>query len=98
MIVQACVVSSLLYDCQASVWYKRDMSKSQRLMDKSYRYVWSDRNGESLRQKHVNMEDMLQRLGVNSVEWKIEKRVLESIDQMMRMENDSLTEVVVLGW
>ena len=26
-IVQACVESSLLYDCQARVWYKRDVNK-----------------------------------------------------------------------
>ena len=47
-IVQACVESSLLYDCQARVWYKRDVNKLQRWMDKCYRYVWSDRNGEPL--------------------------------------------------
>ena len=33
-IVQACVVSSLLYDCQATVWYKRDMSGLKRCMNK----------------------------------------------------------------
>ena len=48
-IVQACVESSLLYDCQARVWYKRDVNKLQRWMDICYRYVWSDRNGEPLR-------------------------------------------------
>ena len=60
-IVQACVESSLLYDCHARVWYKRDGNKLQRWMDKCYRYVWSDRNGEPLRQmaeRHVNMTDV----------------------------------------
>ena len=46
--MQACVESSLLYDCQARVWYKRDVNKLQRWMVKCYRYVWSDRNGEPL--------------------------------------------------
>ena len=60
-IVQACVESSLLYDCQARVWYKRDVNKLQRWMDKCYRYVWSDRNCEPLRQmaeRHMNMIDV----------------------------------------
>ena len=41
-ILQACVESSVLSDCQARVWYKRDVNKLQRWMDKCYRYVWSD--------------------------------------------------------
>ena len=79
-IVEACVESSLLYDCQARVWYKRDMKRLQQFMDKCYRYVWSERNGEPLRQMEaqgVNMQDVRNVLGVKSVRWKIEKRVLE---------------------
>ena len=100
-IVQACVESSLLYDCQARVWYKKDVNKLQRWMDKCYRFVWSDRNGEPLRQmaeRHVNMTDVRQSFGIKSVEWKIERRVLERIGHEMWMENDRLTKAVVLGW
>ena len=100
-VVEACVESSLLYDCQARVWYKRDMKKLQQFMDKCFRYVWSDRNGEPLRQmaeRGMNMQDVRSRLGVKSVRWKIEKRVLERIGHVMRMENDRLTKVMVLGW
>ena len=32
------------------------------------------------------------------MEWKIERRVLERIGHVMRMENDRLTKAVVLGW
>ena len=99
-IVQACVESSLLFDCQARVWYKRDVNKLQRWMDKCYRYVWNDRNGEPLRQmaeRHENMTDVRQRLGIKSVEWKIERRVLERIGHVLRMENDRLAKAVVLG-
>ena len=88
------------YDCQARVWYKRDVNKLQRWMDKCYRYVWSDRNGEPFRQmaeRHVNMTDVKQRLGIKSVEWKIERRVLERIGHVMRMGNERLTKAVVLG-
>ena len=100
-IVQACVESSLMYDCQARVWYKRDMKKLQSWMDKCYRYVWSDRNGAPLRQmqeRHLNMSDVRERLNVRSIECKIEKRVLERIGHVLRKGNENLTKVAVLGW
>ena len=100
-IVEACVESSLLYDCQARVWYKKDVKKLQKWVDKCYRYVWSDRNGQPLRQmsaRGVNMQDVRKMLGVKSVEWKIEKRVLERIGHVMRMGNERLTKAMVLGW
>ena len=100
-IVEACVESSLLYDCQARVWYKRDVKRLQKWMDKCYRYVWSNRNGEPLRQMQangVNMQDVRVCLGVKSVRWKIEKRVLERIGHVVRMGNDRLTKAMVFGW
>jgi hypothetical protein len=81
-VVEACVESSLLYDCQARVWYVKDMNRLQKWMDKCYRYVWSDQNGQPLRQmqaRGVNMWDVRKCLGVKSVRWKIEKRVLERV-------------------
>ena len=45
----------------------------------------------------MNMTDVRQRLGIK-LEWKIERRVLERIGHVMRMENDRLTKAVVLGW
>ena len=70
-------------------------------MDKCYRYVWSDRNGEPLRQmeeRGVNMQDVRNRLGVKSVRWKVEKRVLERIGHVVRMGNERLTKALVFGW
>ena len=100
-VVEACVESSLLYDSQARVWYGRDIKKLQKWIDRCYRYVWSDRNGEPLRQmerKGVNMQDIRSCLGVKSIRWKIEKRVLERIGHVLRMGNERLTKAVVLGW
>ena len=48
-IAKTCVECSLLYDCQLQVWYKRNMKQMQSAIDRCYRYVWSDRNGEPLR-------------------------------------------------
>lgn len=100
-VIEACVESSLLYDCQARVWYKRDVKRLQKWMDKCYRYAWSNRNGQPLRQmqeRGVNMQDVRERLGVKSVGWKIEKRVLERIGHVLRMGNERLTKMMVLGW
>ena len=100
-VVQACVESALLFDCQARVWWKKDVMRLLKWMDKCWRYVWSNRNGEPLRQMQArgeNMYDVRARLGVKSVQWKVEKRVLERIGHVMRMKDESLTKVVVLGW
>ena len=100
-VVEACVESSLLYDCQTRVWYKRDIDRLQKWIDKCYRYVWSDRNGQPLRQmeaRGMNMQDVRTCLKVKSVRWKIEKRVLERIGHVVRMENNRLTKVMVFGW
>ena len=100
-VVEACVESSLLYDCGVRVWYKRDLGKLQKWMDKCYRYVWSDRNGEPLRQmeaRGVNMQDVRSCLGVKSVRYKVEKRVLERIGHVVRMGNDRLVKAMVFGW
>ena len=70
-------------------------------MDRCYRYVWSDRNGEPLRQmeeRGVNMQDVRNRLGVKSVRWKVEKRVLERIGHVVRMGNERCTKALVFGW
>ena len=83
------------------MWYKRDLGKLQKWMDKCYRYVWSDRNGEPLRQmeaRGVNMQDVRSCLGIKSVRYKIEKRVLERIGHVVRMGNDRLVKAMVLGW
>ena len=43
------------------------------------------------------MIDVREMLGVKSIAWKIEKRVLERIGHVMRMGNDWITEAMVLG-
>ena len=100
-VVEACVESSLLYDCQSRVWGKGDVRKLQQWLDKCYRYVWSNRNGQPLRRMQElgeNMVDVRERLGVKSAAVKIEKRVLERIGHVMRMGDERVTKQVVLGW
>ena len=38
--MEAAVVSSLLYDCQARVWWARDIKRLQSWVDRCYRYIW----------------------------------------------------------
>ena len=45
-----------------------------------------------------NMADVRRELGVKTVRWKIEKRVLERIGHVMRMGDDRMTKAAVLGW
>ena len=99
-IVEATVVSSLLYDRQARVWWARDIKRLQSWVDR-YMYIWGNRNRQPLREmqdRHSNMEDVRTRLGVRSIKCRIEKMVLERKGHLLRMGNDRITEAVVLGW
>ena len=100
-VVEACVESSLLYDCQARVWYKKDVRALQSWMDKCYRWIWSGGRGQPLRMmqaQEINMVDVRGRLRIRALESKIEKRVLDRIGHVMRMGDERLTKAVVLGW
>ena len=70
-------------------------------MDRCYRYVWSNGNGQpfgQMSERRKYMTDVRARLGIRSVEWKIEKKVLERLGHVMRMENGILTKAMVLGF
>ena len=44
------------------------------------------------------MADVWEELGVMSVRWKVEKRVLERIGHVMQMGDERLVKAVVIGW
>ena len=100
-ITQACVESTILFDCQARTWQVSETKKLQQFMDKTYRYIWSHKNQPPLmemQQKGVNMQDIRNELGVKSIRSKVEKRVLQRIGHVVRMEDDRMTKAVTLGW
>ena len=71
------------------------------MVDKAYRWVWCGGKGPPLRvmkEKGVNMVDVRKELGVMSLRWKIEKRVLERIGHVMRLDDSRVLKAVVLGW
>ena len=100
-VVEASVESTVLFDCQARTWTRKELKRLQVFLDKCYRSVWSNRRGPPLMQMQeegMKMEDVRRKLGVKSVRWKVEKRVLERIGHVMRMEDGRMTKAVVLGW
>lgn len=83
------------------MWYGREIKQMQSFMDKIYRHIWSRKTGPPLIQMQnegKNRFDVRKDLGVASLRWKIEKRVLERIGHVMRMDDERITKVAVLGW
>ena len=100
-VVEACVESTVLFDCQARTWQVSEIKKLQSMMDKKYRQIWSRQTGPplmQLQQEGKNMHDVRKDLGIKSIRWKIEKRVLERIGHVLRMEDDRTVKAAVLGW
>ena len=100
-IVEACVESTLLFDCQVRTWQIGEMKQLQKTIDRMYRNIWSRKYCPPLiqmQQEQKNMQDIRNELGVKSVRLKIEKRVLERIGHVLRMEDDRTVKAVTLGW
>ena len=100
-VVEASVESGLLFDCAVRVWQVREVQQLQSMVDRCYRYIWSRKTGPPLIQMEKegkNMWDVRRELGVKSLRWKIEKRVLERVGHVMRMDDGRMTKAVVLGW
>ena len=100
-VIEACVESTMLFDCHVRTWRKGEIKKLQSFADKCYRHIWAKKNMAPLREmqaKHVNMQDIRTELGIKSLDSKIEKRVLERIGHIMRMDDDRLVKATTLGW
>jgi hypothetical protein len=100
-VVEACVGSTMLFDSQARTWQVRETKKVQSSLDKMYRYIWSRKIKPPLIQMQEdskNMQDVRNELGVKSVRLRIEKRCLERIGHIMRMEDTRMVKAVTLGW
>ena len=101
LVTQACVESTILFDCQARTWQISEIKRLQQFMDKTFRYIWSRKNQPPLmemQQKGTNMQDVRSELGVKSIRSKIEKRVLSRVGHVIRMDDSRMTKQVTLGW
>ena len=45
-----------------------------------------------------NMQDVRNELKIKSIRWKIEKRVLQRIGHILRMDDRRMTKIAILGW
>ena len=100
-IVQATVVSALLFDCHTRTWWLRDIKRLQTWLDRSLRYIWSNKTGPPLIQMQRegrNMQDVRNASDIRSLRWQIEKRMLERIGHVFRMKNNHPTKIATLGW
>ena len=72
------------------------------MLDEAYKYIWSKKNKGPVRiqmeTEKVNIFEIRQMLGIESLQAKIERRVLQGMGHVWRMPNDRLTKGVCLGW
>ena len=69
-IVQTCVESTMLFDCQARTWQISEINRMQKTMDRIYRYIWSRKNKPphiQMQEEHKNMQDVRFALKVKSI-------------------------------
>ena len=100
-IIEACIESTMLFDCQTRTWQVGEIQKMQRCMDKKYRHIWSKKTKPPLfqmQEEEKNMQDIRNELKVKTLRYKIEKRVLQRIGHVMRMDDSRMTKAVTLGW
>ena len=101
-IVETVVESSVLFDCGIRPWRIGEITKLQRVVDEAYRYIWSRKNKGPIKQQmekeNINMFGVRKVLNVTSLRSKIEKRSLQRIGHILRMDNSRTTKQVTLGW
>ena len=101
IIVQTCVETGLLFDSAVRPWYKSEINRMQQWIDRRYRYVWSNKKEPPLitmEKTHMNMQDIRNQLNIKTLQSKIEKRSLQRIGHVLRMDSSRPVKAAVLGW
>ena len=102
MVIQVVVESTMLFNCETRAWQKKEIGELQRVVDQGYRYIWMDKRGgpalKQMEEKRVNMWGVRRKLGIRSMQAKIEERVLRRIGHVLRMDNNHPTKQITLGW
>ena len=100
-VVEVIVEATGLFDCSIRPWTMTEIKKLQQIVDRMYRFIWSSKKEPPLQEmanKHVNMFAVRKKLGVTSMQMKVEERSLRRIGHVLRMENTRLTKRVTMGW
>ena len=51
-IIEACIESTMLFDCATRPWHNSEIKKMQQSMDKCYRFAWMNKKME---ERRINM-------------------------------------------
>ena len=100
-VFEACVEGTMLFNIAVRPFLAREIKSFQRFCDKKYRYIWSDRKGEPLRQMQEyqsNMADIRNQLQASSIRTKIEVAHLTRMGHILRLPDESLVKQALLGW
>ena len=100
-VFEACVEGTMLFNIAVRPFLAREIKSFQRFCDKKYRYIWSDRKGEPLRQMQeyqINMADIRNQLQASSIRTKIEVAHLTRMGHILRLPDESLVKQALLGW
>ena len=100
-VVETCVESTILFNSAVRPFSKSETKRIQSWIDKRYRYIWSNKKEEPLRQmerNRMNMQDVRNELDVKTIRSKIEKSHLVRIGHIARMSDERLVKQATMGW
>ena len=100
-VVETCMESTILFNAAVRPFSKSETKGIQSWIDKRYRYIWSNKKEEPLRQmerNHLNMQDVGNELDVMTIRSKIEKSHLVRIGHIARMSGERLVKQATMGW
>ena len=101
IVVETCVESTILFNAAVRSFSKSETKRIQSWIDKRYRYIWSNKKEEPLRQmdrNHMNMQDVRNELDVMTIRSIIEKSHLVRISHIARMSDERLVKQATMGW
>jgi len=99
-VVETCVESTILFNSTVRPFLKSETKIIQSWIDKRYRYIWSKKKEEPLRQmerNRMNMQDVRNELDGMTVSSKIEKSHLVRIGHIARMSDERLVKQATMG-
>ena len=93
--------STILFNAAVRPFSKSETKRIQSWIDKRYRYIWSNKKEEPLRQmerNHMNMQDVRNELDVMTIRSKIEQSHLVRIGHFARISDERLVKQATMGW
>ena len=100
-VVETCVGSAIFFNSAVRSFSQSETKIIQSCIDKRYRYLWSNKKEEPLRQmerNRMNMQDMRNELEVITIRSKIEKSHLIRTGHIARRPDERLVKQTTMGW